>query len=172
MKKSVILLMSAAVLLVTGCDFFRTLAGRPTSADINAKRMQIIKAEEAALQAHLDSLKKAEEKVVADSLSAMDSLAAAGVVISDAARLGGIVAEDLGSRYHIVIGAFRDRGNAQKLAASAAEQGYPAELIDCRRGMVVVGVCPSDRIALTYEHWKALRTERFCPKDSWILLDE
>ena len=74
MRKSVILLLIGALLTLTGCDFFRVLAGRPTSKDIDAKRVMIMKAEEAALQARLDSIKKAEEKVVSDSLAAMDSL--------------------------------------------------------------------------------------------------
>ena len=172
MRKSVIFLLLSSVILVTGCDFFRTLAGRPTSDDIDAKRVQIMKAEEAALQARLDSIRRAEEKVVTDSLAALDSLAASGVVMADASRLGGLVEENPGHRYRIVIGVFRERNNAQKLAAQAVDGGYPAELIECRRGMIAVGVCPSDKISRTYQDWKNLQGETFCPKDSWILLNE
>lgn len=172
MRKSVILLICAAAVLVTGCDFFRVLAGRPTSGDIDSKRVEIIKSEEAALQAHLDSLRKAEEKVVSDSLSALDSLAAQGVIISDASRLGGLSADDQAARYCIVIGVFRDRNNAAKLVSKAEEDGVPASLIECRRGMIAVGVCPSDRIAEVYEDWRKLQEKTYCPKDSWILLDE
>ena len=172
MRKSVIFLLLLSVILVTGCDFFRTLAGRPTSDDIDAKRVQIMKAEEAALQARLDSIRRVEEKVVTDSLAALDSLVASGVVMSDASRLGGLVGDTPGSRYHIVIGVFRERNNAQKLASQAEAGGYPAQLLECGRGMIAVGVCPSDRIARTYMHWKALQAETYCPKDSWILLNE
>lgn len=172
MRKSVILLLIGALLTLTGCDFFRVLAGRPTSKDIDAKRVMIMKAEEAALQARLDSIKKAEEKVVSDSLAAMDSLMAQGVVISDASRLGGLVEDKLDVRYHIVIGVFREETNARKLAALAEASGYPAELMYCRRGMIAVGVCPSDRISQTFWNLERLRMESFCPKDSWILLNE
>lgn len=172
MKKSVILLILMSALTVSGCDFFRVLAGRPTSKDIDAKRVQIMRAEEAALQARLDSIRRVEEKVVSDSLTALDSLAAQGVVISDASRLGGLVEESHGPRYRIVLGVFRERDNARKLASQAEAKGFSAQLLDCRRGMIAVGVCPSDKIARTFEDLNRLRSESFCPKDSWILLDE
>lgn len=172
MRKSVILLMLATMLTVTGCDFLRSLAGRPTSRDIDAKRVLIMKAEEAALQARLDSIRRVEEKVVADSLNALETLADLGVVIADASRLGGLASESLDSRYYIVIGVFRERANAGKLADQAKAEGFHAELMDCKRGMIAVGVCPSDRIAKTFEDFKRLRAESFCPKDSWILLNE
>ena len=172
MRKSVILLMLAAVLTVTGCDFFRVMAGRPTSKDIDAKRIRIMKAEEAALQARLDSIRRVEEKIVSDSLSALDSLTARGVVMSDVSRLGGLVEENNRARYCIMIGAFRDKDNARKLASKAEAAGFSAELMECRSGMIAVGVCHSDRIAQTFEAFKRLRQESFCPKDSWILLNE
>ena len=73
MKRSIILLLSASMLMLTGCDFFRTLAGRPTSAEIEARRIEIMRAEEAALQARLDSMKVAEQDM-RDSLDALDSI--------------------------------------------------------------------------------------------------
>lgn len=171
MRKSVVFLILAAALTVTGCDFFRVLAGRPTSKDIDAKRIQIMKAEEVALQARLDSIRRVEEKIVSDSLSALDSLAARGVVMSDVSRLGGLVEEGVRPRYCIIIGAFRDKGNAQKLASKAVAEGFSAELMECRNGMIAVGVCPSDRISQTFEDFSRLSSESFCPKDSWILLN-
>ena len=172
MRKSVILLILAAAMTVTGCDFLRVLAGRPTSKDIDAKRVLIMRAEEAALQARLDSIDRVEKKIVADSLAALDSLAAQGVVVSDDSRLGGLAEERTAFRYCVVIGAFREISNAQKLAAEAGARGYSAELMSCKNGMIAVGVCPSDRIAVTFEDVKRLRQEPFCPKDSWILLNE
>ena len=38
MKKTILLLLSLATVLVSGCDFMRTLAGRPTSAELEVKR--------------------------------------------------------------------------------------------------------------------------------------
>lgn len=164
--------MLAVMTIVTGCDFFRVLAGRPTGKDIDARRVEIMKSEEAALQVRLDSIRLAEEKVAADSLAALDSLAAQGIVITGASRLGGLGADVSAHRYHIIAGAFRDKANARKLADKAESEGYEAELIECRTGIIAVGLCPSDRIAVTYNAMQRLRHESFFPKDSWILLNE
>ena len=56
MRKTILLLIAASLFVVTGCDFFRSLAGRPTSEDIQAKKIEIQLAEQAILQALLDSL--------------------------------------------------------------------------------------------------------------------
>ena len=98
MKKTAILLILTLALTVTGCDFFRRVAGRPVSADIENKRVAILKAEEAALQAYLDSVKMVREKVVSDSLAALDSLKAYGTMMNGPAVLGGLTGEPLSRR--------------------------------------------------------------------------
>lgn len=172
MKKSVIFLLFATMLAITGCDFFRMVAGRPVSADIERKRMEIMKAEEAALQAYLDSVKMVKEKIVADSLAALDTVKAYGLMMNGPSLLGGLSEDTLALRYHVVIGAFKTRSNAEKLAARAEEKGYETELIDFRRGMVAVGVCASDRIVETVSEFRKLRAESFCPAGAWILVNE
>ena len=172
MRHDVTLLLAVLMMTVTSCDFMRVLAGRPTSKDIEDKRLEIIKAEEAALQARLDSIRLKEEKKVADSLAAMESFASAGVVIAGPERLGGLVAEELPSRYYVIAGAFKDRNNAQKLADEAAAKGYKSTLLDCTRGMVAVGLCPSANVAQAGSAYAALKSEPFFPKDAWVLVME
>ena len=55
MNKVIVLLMGVSLFALTGCDFFRTLAGRPTSEEIEVRKLEILKAEQAAAQAILDS---------------------------------------------------------------------------------------------------------------------
>ncbi len=172
MKKSVILLLSIVMISLTGCDFLRAVAGRPTGRDIEAKRVAILKAEEKALQARLDSIRIAEEKIVADSLAALDSFRTAGVTISGSERIGGLADTKLNSRYYIIIGAFRASANAGKLFETAYEKGYSPVLINCRSGMTAVGLAPSDRIAEVRETYMKLMNEEFCPKEAWILVNE
>ena len=85
MKKSFIILL-AAMLSLTGCDFFRKLAGRPTSEDIEQKRIEIMRAQEAAHQARLDSIKLEHQKVV-DSLVIVDSIRQQGGTLHNSASL-------------------------------------------------------------------------------------
>ena len=73
MRHPVILLISVSLFMVTGCDFFRTLAGRPTSEDIERKKVEILKEEQALLQARLDSI-RLEQQMGQDSIAALDSI--------------------------------------------------------------------------------------------------
>lgn len=172
MKKSSLLLVLLMSVLLTGCDFLRAVAGRPVSRDIEKKRIEIIKAEEDALQARLDSIRQAEMKVVTDSIAAMDSLAASGVFMSGPDRLGGLAATELVNRYYIIVGAFRESANARKLFESASSKGYSPVLISCRSGMIAVGLCPSDRIVEVRDSYDVLKQESFFPKEAWILVSE
>lgn len=172
MKKSSLLLVLSVSVLLTGCDFLRAVAGRPMSKDIEKKRIEIIKAEEEALQARLDSMKMVKEKVVADSLAALDSIRTYGVAMTGPERLGGLAGTVLESRYYIVVGAFRESRNARKLFEIASGKGFSPALISCRNGMIAVGLCPADRIVDIEASFRKLRQESFFPKEAWILVSE
>lgn len=180
MRKSVILLMLAVMTLTTGCDFFRVLAGRPTSEDIQLKRIEIMKSEEAALQARLDSIARIEaeaRKVEQDSIDAFVYVQENKVLINNASRLGGIAKDELndksnGTAYRVVLGSFKDRNNAVKLQGAIAESGdFCPHLIVMHTGMVVVAACPSDRIQDVVRGLKELKDKagKVCPADAWIL---
>ena len=177
MKKNILPALLALMLVVTGSDFFRVVAGRPTSKDIEKKRVEIMKAEEAALQARLDSIAAVEaekQKVAQDSVEALAYIAENRVNLHDVARLGGIQKDELtdssqGTRYRVILGSFKDRGNAEKLMHKVSEAGdFWPHLIVLRSGMVAVAACPSDRIQNAVWGLKELKTRDVCPADAWI----
>lgn len=170
MKRSIVL-MVVAVSVLTGCDFFRSIAGRPTSEDIENKRIEIMRAEEAALQLRLDSLKLAQQ-VARDSLEALESIKQYGGSILNPSALGGLFATKLESRYYIIVGSFRSRSNAEALLVKASQKGYAPALISFRNGMIAVGLCPVNRLQDALESLKTVREETFCPSDVWILVNE
>lgn len=173
MKKSCIFLIVLAVLSLTGCDFMRKLAGRPTSEDVEMKRIEILRAEEAALQARLDSLRKVEETMIRDSLNALDSIRQIGGSILNPASLGGLFATKLEARYYIILGSFRARANAESLFNVAKDAGYKPALISFGKGgLIAVGVCPVNRLPDAYTALTEVRKEKFCPDDVWILVNE
>ena len=182
MRKSVILLLFAVMTFATGCDFFRALAGRPTDKDIQAKRVKIMKAEEAMLQARLDSIAKEEERVrleaekaLQDSSDACAYIADNGIVLLAASKLRGIAEDGLsdrtsGVRYRIILGSFRDRDNAVSLQSRISETGdFRPHLVAFGTGMIAVAVCPSDRIDNAVSGYKELKASSICPSDAWIL---
>lgn len=172
MRSSYIFLALAVMMTVSGCDFFRKLAGRPTSEYIEERRIEILRAEEAAARARLDSLQR-EQQAVRDSIAALDSLKQQGGTILNPTRLGGLFATKLESRYYIIVGTFRTRSNAEALLREVAEVGeYAPALISFRNGMIAVGVCPRNKVADAVAALDSVKGESFCPADVWILLNE
>ena len=171
MKRIILLMMLASLFTLTGCDFFRTLAGRPTSEDINAIKIQRQLAQQAIEQARLDSLRH-EQEIVKDSLSAVDSIKQYGGSILNPSRLGGLFATKLEYRYHVIIGAFCVRSNAEALLVKTQKLGYKPLLINFNNGLTAVGLCPTNNIVDAKNALKKVRSESFCPKDVWLLLNE
>lgn len=178
MKRSLILLLVISLPFFTGCDFFRSLAGRPTSKDIEHKQVKVLLAEKAelvsenvALASRLDSVER-EFRTIKDSLNALDSISQYGGTILNPTTLGGLFSTKLEARYYVIVGAFRYRTNAELLYKKAVAEGYRPALISFRNGKMAVGVCPSNSITEVFASLKKIRREDFCPADVWVLLNE
>lgn len=182
MKKSYIIILLAAALMLSGCDFFRKVAGRPTSEDIEVKRTEIARVEalKAREQARQDSIRiaqeqarLAQEQALKDSLDALTALKEKGCMMYDLASLKGLSSGELGNRYCVVVGSFKDAANADKFVEKVAKDTLmqPVKL-RFRNGMVAVGVCPRNKIAQIAGLIDDVRAKPFCPKDAWILVNE
>ena len=167
--------LAAAVVLFSGCDFFRKVAGRPTSADIAAMRESLVAAAEseaaqvsdtvaaAEIPAPVDVSAPVDTVALADSLRAATGIRVEHRSLSDKTRAG------LGSRYYVMIGSFGHLSNAEKLVAKAKDAGYGAVLVPMPNGHTAVGVCPSATIPEVYAASTDLKKEKFCPSGIWIL---
>lgn len=166
-------MLMVVMMSLTGCDFMRRLAGRPTSEDVEVKRLELLRAEEFALQARLDSLRHIEQMMVRDSLNALDSIRQLGGSILNPASLGGLFATKLEARYYIILGSFRSRANAEGLLKVAKDAGYKPALISFGKGgLIAVGVSPVNRLSDAFTALNSVKKESFCPADVWILVNE
>lgn len=163
-------MLMVTLTVVTGCDFFRKLAGRPTTEDIENRRVAIMRAEESARQARQDSIKREHQKIV-DSLAVMDSLKLQKCIMHDTSALGGLQSP-VDARYYIIVGSFRSRANAEALMNMEAVRKYSPVMVTFNTGLIAVGVAPSDLITAVYSSLSQLRAEKFCPADVWILVNE
>ena len=112
MRKYIILLALCAATF-QGCDFVRTLAGRPTAAKLEEIRQEQMRQEEARHQARIDSMKRVQA-AMADSLAALeahliDSIYQASGTIVNTAKIGGIYTAKLEEKYSIIVGARQTR---------------------------------------------------------------
>lgn len=145
-----IAVMTLVATTVTGCDFFRRLAGRPDSEWIEAKA-EAIRQEEEALRIRQDSLEKAR-KAEADSLAAADSVRLANHRY----------------RFCVILGSFSSKENAERYVEEIAAKGYKCELLTFRNS-TAVGVCPTDDEAQAKKSLSELQRQDFCPNGAWIL---
>ena len=144
---AIIIIVATAV---TGCDFFRRLAGRPDSEWIEAKAKSI-RQEEETLRIRQDSLEKVR-KAIADSLAAADSVRLANHRY----------------RFVIILGSFSSKENAERYVEEIEAKGDKGELLTFRSS-TAVGVCPTDDEAQAKKSLEDIQRQDFCPKGAWIL---
>ena len=163
------------ILAAGGCDMFRSMAGRPTSADLEEIRVELARREAAAEQARLDSIarvKKAREDSLARA-AALDTLQKMKGVMRTPARFGGLASgAALDSTYYIVLASFRDHSNAERFSEKMATNGYASAIIPFRNGFNSLGLSPTTSPVVLLSELRRLRKESFCPKDIWILVNE
>jgi len=166
MKKFVPIVLLLSVLLSGSCDTFRKIAGRPTSDELELKKLKI-----EAQQAEIEAL-KLEQKRLVDSLAMMDSLRQLSGTVLNLSELGGLYTTSLDFKYYIVVGSFRNRNYAENLLTTVSGAGYSPVLICFRNGLFAVGLTPADKVEDAVANLKAVKEETFCPSDVWILVNE
>lgn len=176
MKRSLIPVVLIIMAAVTGCDFLRSIGGRPTSEDLEAAKSELAFRQEVIRQERLDSIRREEERRK-DSLAALDakildSLEHKRGSTMRPEKLGGLKRQEMSSRYCIVVGAFRNMPYAEKKISKCIEAGYPAQLLSFGNGLDAVVICPSDNLAETVAAMKEAKAKGVCPKDGWILVNE
>lgn len=191
MKKLIqtVLILIPVALAATGCDFFRKLAGRPTSDQI-AAMAEAIRLEESARIA--DSLRKALAEPQEDSAATTPapatpaaqaastptasspvtatttpSAAAPAAAASAPATAAPAPAGDL-KRFYVVMASFGNSANANKYASILEAKGYPATILK-RGSYQVVAVCGTDDEAAIKQSFDEIRRQDFCPQGVWII---
>jgi hypothetical protein len=177
MKKTYILLAFVVMSTVTGCDFFRKLAGRPTSEEIEIKRQEMVadlKAKAAREKEVQDSLVLAAKRV-ADSLAAIASLEESDVRVHSDSNLGGIADDGASGMtvkagYRVIVGSFKDQKNADKMVEKVSAAGdFNPHQVKMRNGMIAVAACPSDNVQDVLSGMDEMKKCGVCPADAWIL---
>ena len=176
MKKLIqtVLILIPVALAATGCDFFRKLAGRPTSDQI-AAMAEAIRLEESARIA--DSLRKALAEPQEDSAAIAPAPATQAASTPTAsspvtaattpAAAASAPAGDL-KRFYVVMASFGNSANANKYASILEAKGYPATILK-RGSYQVVAVCGTDDEAAIKQSFDEIRRQDFCPQGVWII---
>ena len=170
-KGTVVAAVLIAALMASGCDFMRKVAGRPTSADLEAM-VAAREQEEARAAIALQERQRLEKErqYQADSLLAVQTME--GIVMNRLSELNVRVVTDLPAKYNVVLGAFSDASNADILISRLKEAGYEASAMRYRSGKTAVLACSTDSFVELGKSFASLQKETYCPKDVWVIVKE
>ena len=148
MKTTRILVAVALSAVITcSCDTVRSLLGKPTSAQIEAMRLERLAAE----KARQDSIDFARAQA--------DSVAAAQAALAKAHPAG---------RYKVIVGSFMVPENAGRMQAKLERLGMQVERLQFANGFELVSVFSSDNMKEVQRKFDALMQTDDVPYDSWI----
>jgi hypothetical protein len=137
----IVTILLTASLLFSGCDFFRSILGKPTSKEIEAARIE----REAAEAARRDSIARAEE---------LARLAAA--------------ARPVYSNYYVIMGCYKIPANAQRFKAKLEAKGYEVTELRFKNGYDVLAIHGSETLREAYRHRYSMLERGEDPYDMWI----
>ncbi len=146
-----ITLLLVSAMLFTGCDFFRKIAGKPTSKDI--ARMKVEAQREAA-----------EKKRIQDSIAFVQAEEAA----KEAQRLAEEEALRLKDRFYVILGSFKNMNNANVLFEKLTAEGFEPTIVNFQNGFIAVSAASYTEYKDAKAEMNRILEEQYCPYDIWI----
>lgn len=165
MKKVLRICIALSLLSLTGCDFLRMVAGRPTSGQLSAKEEKL-KAAKADAGAD-DGIVLCDSSDVFQPLSAFEEK---GVQYKYDFRYGKPLTE-LEYRYYLIVGIYRNAETAGSHLDSARKAGFSPLCIELGDGMRAVCLAGADSPEKILEV-RAAAAPGVCPPDAWVYVNE
>lgn len=137
-----------AAVMFTGCDFFRSILGKPTSKEIEKMR--------------IEALARAKRKRQIDSIN---RLKADSIKFAEAQKA---LANKMSGRYYIILGSFKVQGNASKMLDQLKKDGYKPANIKFKNGFDLVAAAAYDDFRTAFKEMDKILEYENCPDDVWI----
>ena len=173
--------LSVLVLSVSSCDLFRSLAGRPTSAELksaiekqqsSAQQMQAITEEPAITTeqtAPEETIAVASPQAKKEEYTMVKREGRMSVPLAYTHTNSTLKATPEHS-YYIIVGTYRQRPTLNKMIKDAHDAGYETFLLEYSNGLTSVGLMPCDNLGEAIDAYAKVSKEYFCPKDACILI--
>ena len=145
--------LSVAVLslFVSSCDFMRSLAGRPTSSELQS--------ETNVNDAHKDeasyTMKKRQGRLV---------------VPFAYTHTNSELESTPEHSYYVLVGTYRKKPTMDKMIADVQAAGYEAFLLRYTNGLTSVALLPCDDLGMAIDSYADIKQEKFCPRDACVLI--
>ena len=173
--------LSVLVLSVSSCDLFRSLAGRPTSAELksaiekqqsSAQQMQAIPEEPAITTeqtAPEETIAVASPQAKKEEYTMVKREGRMSVPLAYTHTNSTLKATPEHS-YYIIVGTYRQKPTLNKMIKDAHDAGYETFLLEYSNGLTSVGLMPCDNLGEAIDAYAKVSKEDFCPKDACILI--
>lgn len=173
--------LSVLVLSVSSCDLFRSLAGRPTSAELksaiekqqsSAQQMQAITEEPAETTqqtAPEETIAVASTQAEKEEYTMVKREGRMSVPLAYTHTNSTLKATPEHS-YYIIVGTYRQKPTLNKMIKDAHDAGYETFLLEYSNGLTSVGLMPCDNLGEAIDAYAKVSKEDFCPKDACILI--
>lgn len=186
--------LSVLVLSVSSCDLFRSLAGRPTSAELKSAiekqqnaaetEKQTITEEPAIAEEPAETTQQAtiKEQTAPEETIAVASTQAEKEEYTMVKREGRMsvplaythtnstLKATPEHSYYIIVGTYRQKPTLNKMIKDAHDAGYETFLLEYSNGLTSVGLMPCDNLGEAIDAYAKVSKEDFCPKDACILI--
>lgn len=136
------------LLVASGCDTVRSWLGKPTSADIEKARLE----KEAAER---DAARKAASEAAEESAKKTLDLSKVAV-------------ENPICRYNVIVGAFRNSDNAERMAAKMTKMGETVTKISFVNGFTAISILNTEDFHAACRKLNSTQSSDELPFDCWI----
>lgn len=180
--------LSVLVLSISSCDLFRSLAGRPTSAELKSA----IEKQQNAAETEKQTITEepaitAEQAAIKEQTAPEETIAVASTqaekeeytMVKREGRMSVPLAYTHTNStlkatpehsYYIIVGTYRQKPTLNKMIKDAHDAGYETFLLEYSNGLTSVGLMPCDNLGEAIDAYAKVSKEDFCPKDACILI--
>lgn len=156
-----LIIVVAATLTVTSCDWVRAKLGMPTSADLNEAQRAYQESEAARrISDSIAQAKRDSTARVADSLStAQESQKDLATKKFD---------PNAAKRFHVIVGSFKDHSNTARFVKKLEAQGYTPVVFNFKNGFEALSASSFDNISSAFNQMYKLMDDGYAPEDVWV----
>lgn len=180
--------LSVLVLSVSSCDLFRSLAGRPTSAELKSAIEKQQNAAETEKQTITEEPAETTQQATIKEQTAPEETIAVASTQAEKEEYTMVKREGRMSvplaythtnstlkatpehSYYIIVGTYRQKPTLNKMIKDAHDAGYETFLLEYSNGLTSVGLMPCDNLGEAIDAYAKVSKEDFCPKDACILI--
>ena len=153
-------LIGLTLCMVSSCDFFRSLAGRPTSQDLTEQNP--VQSEEIVEQSEVLPLQQSGYQ--------MKKRQGRLNVAFAYTHTNSTLKSEPHYQYYIVVGTYRQKATRNKMISDAREAGYETYLLEYENGLTSVALLPCDDLGQAIDAFAQVKQEKFCPRDVCVLI--